>query len=61
MKKMKSLKSNKVQKSGKTLEGQLTSAQKKTWKNIKQGFVELKLADEGKLELRPKQELIDEL
>jgi hypothetical protein len=43
------------------LEEQLTPAQMKTWKNIKQGFVELKMAEDGKLQFRPVQDLIDEL
>jgi hypothetical protein len=48
-------------KDGKSLESQLTPAQKETWENIKQGFIELKLAEEGKVKFRPIQELLDEL
>ena len=53
----------KLVKAGKpsSLEDKLTPAQKKTWKNIKQGFVEMKMAEEGKIKFRPIQELIDEL
>jgi hypothetical protein len=61
MKLMKSLNFVKVVETTQTLEDKLTPGQKKTWKNIKQGFVELKMAEEGKLEFRPIQELIDEL
>lgn len=49
-----------VLKTGKTLERELTSAQKKTWHNVKRGFIELKMAEEGKLKFRPIQELINE-
>lgn len=44
-----------------SLEDQLSPEQKKVWENIKQGFVELKLIEEGKLKARPIQELFDEL
>lgn len=43
------------------LESQLTSSQKKTWKNIKQGFEELKLVEQGKAKTRPLKEVLDEL
>ena len=43
------------------LESQLTPGQMKTWKNIKQGFIELKMIEEGKLKARPIEELLDEL
>jgi len=59
--KKKPVNNNKVLKAGKALEDQLTPAQKKIWENVKQSFVELKLAERGKLEFRPVQELIDEL
>ncbi|WP_159440735.1 hypothetical protein [Mucilaginibacter sp. OK098] len=38
---------------GKSLESQLTPAQKEIWGNIRQGFIELKLAEEGKVKFRP--------
>ncbi len=31
------------------------------WKNVKQGFVELKLEEEGKLKFRAVEELLNEL
>lgn len=40
---------------------QLTPAQRKTWKNIKQGFEELKQIREGTMQARPLKELLDEL
>ena len=46
---------------GKTLEDQLTPAQKEIWNNVKQGFIELKMAEDGKLKFRPVQELLNEL
>ena len=52
---------NRALKGSETLEGQLTLSQKETWSNIKRGFEELKLAEEGKLKFRPVQELISEL
>jgi hypothetical protein len=61
MKLMQSLNFVKVMDAPLTLEEQLTPAQKKTWENVKQGFVELKMAEEGKIEFRPIQELLDEL
>ncbi|HEY8929246.1 MAG TPA: hypothetical protein VIM55_08655 [Mucilaginibacter sp.] len=42
-------------------EAQLTEEQKEILENIKQGFVELKLEEEGKLEFRPVEELLNEL
>ncbi len=42
-------------------EEQLTPAQRKTWKNIKQGFEELKLMQQGKMEMRPLADLLNEL
>jgi hypothetical protein len=61
MKLMKSLDFVKVVETRQTLEEQLTPEQKETWNTIKQGFVELRMAEEGKLEFRPIQELINEL
>jgi hypothetical protein len=61
MKLMKSLDFVKVVETGQTLEDQLTPEQKETWHNVKQGFIELKMAEEGKLKFRPIQELINEL
>lgn len=43
------------------LEEQLTSSQQETWKNIKQGFEELKLVEQGKAKTRPIKEVLDEL
>jgi len=61
MKLMKSLNFVKVVEPAKTAEEQLTPGQRETWENIKQGFVELKLAEEGKIKFRPVEELLDEL
>jgi hypothetical protein len=61
MKLMRSLNFVKVVEPAQSLEDQLTPGQKKTWENIKQGFVELKLHEEGKLEFRPVEDLINEL
>jgi hypothetical protein len=61
MKLMKSLNFVKVVEPAQSLEDQLTPGQMKTWKNIKQGFVELKMIEEGKLKARPIEELLDEL
>jgi hypothetical protein len=61
MKLMKSLDFVKIVEPAKTLEEQLTPEQLKTWKNIKQGFIELKLSEEGKLTFRPIEDLINEL
>lgn len=42
-------------------EDQLNADQADTWNNVKQGFTELQLEQEGKLKFRPIQELLDEL
>jgi hypothetical protein len=42
-------------------ESQLTPLQRKTVANIRQGFKELKLIREGKLQARPLSDLLDEL
>jgi hypothetical protein len=39
----------------------LTTEQKATYDNVQQGFKELKLMREGKLQAQPIQELLDEL
>jgi hypothetical protein len=44
-----------------SLEDELTPGQKKTWKNIKRGFEEMKLVETGIIKVRPIQELLDEL
>ena len=44
-----------------SLEDELTPAQKKTWKNIKRGFEEMKMIETGKMEARPIQDLLNEL
>lgn len=44
-----------------TLEDQLTMEQRQTWDNVKQGFEELKMIEDGKLKPRPLQDLINEL
>lgn len=44
-----------------SLEDQLTPAQRKTWANIKQGFEELKLMREGKMETRSLADVLNEL
>lgn len=61
MKLMKSLDFVKVVEPSKALEEQLTPGQMETWKNIKQGFTELKLSEEGKLTFRPIEDIINEL
>ena len=61
MKLMHSLNFVKVVEPAPSLEDQLSPGQKKTWENIKQGFVELKMEEEGKLKFRPVQDLINEL
>jgi hypothetical protein len=61
MKLMQSLNFVKVVEPSTVTEEQLTPAQKEIWNNVKQGFVELKQAEEGKLKFRPVQELLDEL
>lgn len=43
------------------LEENLTLAQKETWQNIRAGFEELKLAEQGNHKARPVQGLLDEL
>lgn len=42
-------------------ESQLTPAQRKTWKNVRQGFEELKLVREGKMQTRPLNDVLNEL
>ena len=42
-------------------ESQLTPSQRKTWRNIKQGFEELKQVREGTMQARPLKEFLDEL
>jgi hypothetical protein len=44
-----------------SLEDELTPGQKKTWKNIKKGFEEMKMIEAGIINARPIQELLDEL
>jgi hypothetical protein len=61
MKLMKSLDFVNVVEPAKTAEEQLTTAQRATWENIKQGFIELRMVEEGKLESRPIEELLNEL
>ncbi len=61
MKLMKSLNFVKVNEPTLTLEEQLTPEQKETWQNIKQGFEEFKMVEEGKLKSRPIRELLNEL
>ena len=61
MKLMNSLNFVKVIDAPLTLEEQLTPGQKESWENVKQGFVELKMAEEGEIKFRPIQELLDEL
>ena len=58
---MKSLTFVKVNDPALPLEEQLTPEQRETWEDIKQGFVELKMMEEGKLKARPIQEILDEL
>ena len=61
MKLMHSLNFVKVIEPAQTLEEQLSPEQKEVWENVKQGFIELKMMEEGKLKSRPIQELLDEL
>ena len=61
MKLMKSLNFVKVVEPAKTAEEQLTPGQRETWENIKQGFVEMRMIEEGKLESRPIEDLLNEL
>ena len=42
-------------------EEDLTLAQREIWENVKQGFIELKLVEEGKAQIRPIEELLNEL
>ncbi len=42
-------------------EARLTPAQRKTWANIKKGFEELKLVEQGKLQTRPASDFLAEL
>jgi hypothetical protein len=58
---MQSLDFVKVVETAPSLEHQLSSEQKETWSNIKQGFEELKSTEEGKLKTRPLRDLINEL
>jgi len=44
-----------------SVESHLTPAQHKTWKNIRQGFEELKQIRAGKMQARPLKDLLDEL
>lgn len=44
-----------------TAEDQLSQGQRETCDNIRQGFEELKMAEEGKLKFRPVKELMDKL
>jgi len=43
------------------LESSLTDAQKATWENVKAGFEEYKLVEQGKRKARPIEALLDEL
>jgi hypothetical protein len=61
MRLMKSLNFVKVVEPPQSLEEQLTPEQKEIWENVKQGFIEMKMIEEGKLKSRPVQELLDEL
>ena len=61
MKLMESLNFVKVVEPAQSLEDQLSPEQKKTWATIKQGFIELKLEEEGKIKFRPVEELLNEL
>ena len=42
-------------------EAQLTPSQRKTWANIRKGFEELKLVEQGKMQTRPASALLEEL
>lgn len=61
MKLMKSLSFVKIVESTPVSEQQLSPTQKETWDNVKQGFEELKMVNDGKLKTRSLQELINEL
>jgi len=43
------------------IENDLSPAQKETWQNVKTGFEELKMVEQGKRKARPIQDLINEL
>jgi len=61
MKLMRSLNFVKVVEPAYSPEEQLSVEQKEIWDNVKQGFVELKMIEEGKIKPRPLQELLDEI
>lgn len=44
-----------------SLENELTPAQKKTWKNIKQGFEEMKMVEAGKMKTTSGKDFLKEL
>lgn len=44
-----------------SVEDTLTPEQKETWQNVKTGFEDMKLVEQGKLKTRPVQALFDEL
>jgi uncharacterized protein YpbB len=44
-----------------SLEDELTSAQKKTWKNIKKGFEEMKMVEAGKMKTTSGKDFLKEL
>ncbi len=44
-----------------TAKSQLTPEQRKTWKNIKQGFEELQQIREGKMQAQPLKDYLNEL
>ena len=60
MKLVRSLKFVQVAEPAKTAEELLSSEQKKTWNNVKQGFEEFELVKQGKTKARPLQNLLDE-
>lgn len=51
----------KIVKKSISLEDKLTPIQKETWQNIKAGFSELKMIDQGKLKPRPVELLLKQL
>lgn len=51
----------KIVKKSISLEDQLTPIQKETWQNIKAGFSELKMIEQGKLKARPVELLLKQL
>jgi hypothetical protein len=61
MKENKSPAYNKGSITSQTSEDRLTPRQKETWNNIKQGFMELKMVEEGKAKSRPAEELLGEI